>query len=98
MYYWLLFLAIWLLVFVISWFHIGDNHRSNLDYAFMSIPHTMTCRAIAATGVIISHIAGHRFFTPLGGIGVSIFLILSGYGVCESYKRKGLGGVLEKQI
>lgn len=33
---------------------------------------------------------GLRIFTPLGGIGVALFLILSGYGLTESYKRKGL--------
>ena len=31
----------------------------------------------------------HRIFVPLGGIGVAIFLILSGYGLMESYKLKG---------
>jgi len=32
---------------------------------------------------------GLRIFTPFGGIGVAIFLILSGFGLNESYKRKG---------
>ena len=33
---------------------------------------------------------GYRIVTPLGGIGVSIFLFLSGYGLNESYISKGL--------
>lgn len=32
---------------------------------------------------------GLRVFTPCGGIGVALFLILSGYGVSESFKKKG---------
>lgn len=32
---------------------------------------------------------GMRAFTPFGGIGVALFLILSGYGLTESYKKKG---------
>lgn len=35
---------------------------------------------------------GLRVFTPLGGIGVSLFLIMSGYGLEESFKRKGIDG------
>ena len=33
----------------------------------------------------------YRIVTPLGGIGVSIFLFLSGYGLNESYIANGLG-------
>lgn len=43
--------------------------------------------------VILMHSScnfGLRIFTPLGGIGVALFLILSGYGLTESYKKKGL--------
>ena len=31
---------------------------------------------------------GMRVFTPCGGIGVAMFLILSGYGLSESFKKK----------
>lgn len=41
---------------------------------------------------------GIRYFTPLGGIGVSLFLILSGYGLSESFKRKGLDNFLKNKI
>mgnify|MGYP004627064423 CR=1 FL=1 len=62
---------------------------------FMSISHTNICRAVAAIIIILQHVSGGfgiRYFTPLGGIGVAIFLILSGYGLNESYKKKKSGG------
>lgn len=40
---------------------------------------------IAHIGVIFS-----RVFTPLGGVGVYLFLLLSGYGLTCSYKVNGL--------
>lgn len=43
--------------------------------------------------VVIQHCAGGfgtNVFTPFGGTGVAIFLILSGYGLNESFKKKGL--------
>lgn len=42
---------------------------------------------------MIGHIAGTFgtvVFTPLPAMGVSLFLIMSGYGVSESFKKKGL--------
>ena len=43
---------------------------------------------------MLSHFTGNmsRIFTPLGGIGVAMFLILSGYGLNESFKKNGLDG------
>ena len=73
------------------------------SYDYMSFEHTNSCRAVAALIIMLQHVAGKfgfRIFTPLGGIGVAIFLILSGYGLNESYKRKKTGGgkkILEKQ-
>lgn len=72
------------------------------DYKFMSVQHTNICRAIAAIIIIIiiQHVSGGfeiRYLTPLGGIGVAMFLILSGYGLNESYKKKKSGGILEEK-
>lgn len=39
-----------------------------------------------------------RVFTPLGGIGVAMFLILSGYGLNESFKRNGIEGFWMKRF
>lgn len=42
--------------------------------------------------VIIQHVGGDRFYinqlTPCGGTGVALFLLLSGYGLSESWKKK----------
>lgn len=55
---------------------------------------TTAIKGIAILLVIISHIGqfgyGIRMFVPLGGIGVAVFLILSGYGLMESFYRHGL--------
>jgi len=59
--------------------------RENFQYA----------KGIAILLVLISHIgnfSGKTWFTPLGGIGVAIFLFCSGYGVMTSYHAKGLKG------
>ena len=51
-------------------------------------------KGIAILIVIISHFAGRvdasRIFTPLGGIGVAIFLFLSGFGLQQSSEKKGV--------
>lgn len=39
-----------------------------------------------------------RLFTPLGGIGVAVFLIVSGYGINESIKRSGFKNYWVKRI
>lgn len=49
---------------------------------------------------MISHTSSQftRAFTPFGGIGVAIFLILSGYGLNESFKRNGIEGFWKKRF
>lgn len=67
--------------------------RKNQSDIFMDRYHTSQMRGIAIIIIIISHLGGvygTRIFTPLGGIGVSIFLIISGYGLSKSYQSKGL--------
>lgn len=59
------------------------------------VDRTVTMRGIAIFLIILSHIIGLfqiRYATPLGGTGVAIFLILSGYGLRESFSKKGLLG------
>lgn len=48
-------------------------------------------RGIAIILITLGHCAGDftRVLTPLGGIGVAIFLILSGFGLNESLKNRG---------
>ena len=55
--------------------------------------HSQRCKGVAILSVILCHAAGtfgHGkivLFTPLGGIGVSIFLLLSAYGLIESWQK-----------
>lgn len=58
-------------------------------------------KIIAISFVVITHLInliGIRYATPLGGIGVSIFLILSGYGQSESFKKNGLNNFFTKRL
>ena len=54
-------------------------------------------KAFAITIILICHFTGSFFkglttvFTPLGGIGVAVFLMLSGYGLNESWNKKAGG-------
>lgn len=54
--------------------------------------YTTILKGVAIILVLICHFSGNmsRVFTPLGGIGVAMFLVLSGYGLNESYKKNGL--------
>ena len=59
----------------------------------LKVDNTNMLRGLAILMVMLMHSScdlGLRCFTPLGGIGVSLFLLLSGYGLAESFKRKGL--------
>lgn len=84
----ILLCTLWLIGFLFT-------NKQEADYKFMSVQHTNVCRAVAAIIIILQHVSGGfeiRYLTPLGGIGVAIFLILSGYGLNESYKKKKSGG------
>lgn len=68
---------------------------------FLSQYYTTCAKGIAMLMVVLSHIAnswGVRWFTPLGGTGVAIFLILSGYGLCVSHERNGLKEFWKKRF
>lgn len=66
----------------------------------LDIKYTTYLRGIAILLIIIAHFAGGwtRYFTPCGGIGVAIFLFLSGYGINQSYKNNGLSYYFSKKI
>ena len=59
-----------------------------------TIEYTTALRGIAILIIMLAHCFGGftRALTPLGGIGVSIFLILSGYGLTKSAQLKESGG------
>lgn len=62
---------------------------------------TTKMKAMAIIMVVICHVGTTlfgRLFNPFGGIGVSTFLILSGYGLMESFKQHGLDGFWRKRL
>ena len=59
----------------------------------LSYDHTKYIKGIAIVFVLVSHIgnySGKTWFTPLGGIGVSMFLFCSGFGLMSSYRNNQL--------
>lgn len=59
----------------------------------MSKQHFQYLKGLAILAVMTGHIgnfSGKTWFTPLGGIGVAIFLFCSGFGLMKSFQVKGL--------
>ena len=51
--------------------------------------------------IMVGHISGTMHtvaFSPIGGTGVALFLIISGYGLNESYKKNGLTRYWQKKV
>lgn len=94
----LLELAIIYLIFFIVLNVLDDEDQ---DFIFLDKKHSTIIKGIAIILVLTSHmggIFGIRYLTPLGGIGVSLFLIVSGYGLYESYKINGLDNFWKKRV
>lgn len=89
MIYGIVFAIFILFVWVISYFLTGKD-----EHIFMGKNSTNIMKGVAILCVVMCHMMGTFgngivYFTPLGGIGVSIFLILSAYGLNESWNRGG---------
>lgn len=67
---------------------------------YLSKEYTQAIKGVAIFLVVICHIGNNytRLFTPLGGIGVSLFLILSAYGLEMSYKKNKLKNFWYKRL
>lgn len=69
---------------------------------FLDRNYTTALKGVAILFIMYGHCAcfwpGGRLTSPFGGIGVSLFLILSGYGLNESYLKRGLDGFWKKRI
>lgn len=95
----MIFTAFFLLT-ILFLFSIKEKQKEK-SKSFGSFYHTDIFRGIAVFLILISHIgdkSGLRYFTPLGGIGVSMFLISSGYGVYKSYLKNGLQDYFKKRF
>ena len=57
-------------------------------------------KGIAIFIIVIGHIGCNytRLMTPMGGVGVSLFLILSGYGLSLSFSKNGYKHWLRKRV
>ena len=77
-------------------------HPNGKDSLFLDKDYTTIVKGIAIFMIMLGHMAcfwpGGRLLTPLGGTGVAIFLITSGYGLMESYKRVGLKNFWKKRL
>ena len=62
--------------------------------SFLDRSYSQIMKGMAILCVVLCHFMGAfgggvTLFTPLGGIGVAVFLVLSGYGLSESWKFGG---------
>lgn len=72
-----------------------------IDNRVTSRLNTNAYRGWAMLIIMICHVTGEwlfKPFTPLGGIGVAMFLFLSGFGLSESYKKNGLNKFGQKKL
>ena len=86
------YLIITFLIISLIYF-VSFYHRPDKSFDIMAITHTTYIKGFAILLVILSHMGGRfgiRYLTPLGGVGVAMFLICTGYGLSESYKSKVL--------
>ena len=76
-----------LLTILVSFILIKNN---NEKYEFLDIKHSLIIKGLATLLILILHVgnySGMAIFTPLGGIGVSMFLFVSGYGSYKTFKK-----------
>ena len=96
---WLLYMGIYVALVLVPFIIIGVSTQRE-DYTFFDRRSTAAMKKIAILIVVLCHYMGTygegtTIFTPLGGIGVSIFLILSAYGLTKSWSVRGEhGGVV----
>ena len=76
--------------------------RERIEQKILGIEQTQYLKGIAILLIILHHTIGQArettIATPLGGIGVAMFLFMSGYGLQESYKKNKLSGFWRKKI
>ena len=82
-----------IIIIMISLFFISPTNEKEKINKILSFNTSTILRGIAILLVILQHLGGSfgtNLLTPLGGTGVAIFLVLSGFGLNESFKKKGL--------
>ncbi len=96
--YFVLFTAVLLIVYlifgVVDWKHVTP-------YKLMSRMHTNILKGIAIFMIVWGHIGarlGVHNLQFIGGVGVALFLLCSGYGLYTSYQNNGLKNYWKKKI
>lgn len=95
------FLAFNFIVFVLIGGGYLFSNKYNRDYSFFDRTHTTIIKGIGALLVLWGHVAisnGIRGVQFIAGAGVSLFLICSGYGIEESFKKNGLKSFWKNRI
>ena len=89
---------VFVLIFSLS-FIFGNK---SVDRTMFNIEQTEFLKGIAIVLIILCHLIGQThetvIATPLGGIGVAMFLFMSGFGLQESYKKSVLSGFWKKKV
>lgn len=101
----LLLLSLFMLVAIVSGYDYyrkdhGNGGHKFLSNKFLSKDYTTAIKGLAMILIILGHLSWSwtRFFTPFGGIGVALFLIVSGYGLNVSYQKYGLTDFWRKRF
>jgi peptidoglycan/LPS O-acetylase OafA/YrhL len=89
-------------IILVGLFFVLSNHQVvSTECDFGSLTHTGILKGLGVFLVVINHIgarSGYRYFQPFGGIGVSLFLICSGYGLMKSFQRGGFDHYFKHKI
>lgn len=91
----------WLVVLIVSWVGVGNRGGGGGNgFSFLDKNGTLVLKGIAILFILFSHLGGHytRIFTPCGGIGVALFLFISGYGLTKSDEKNGLQHYWTKRL
>lgn len=90
----------WLVVLIVSWVGVGNRGGGMNELTFLDKNGTLVLKGIAILFILFSHLGGHytRIFTPCGGIGVALFLFISGYGLTKSDEKNGLQHYWTKRL
>lgn len=90
-------LLISLFIYILS----SKIFKNEINCELLDKKYSIILKGIAIFFVIICHLGGETgsvIFTPLGGIGVAIFLFLSGFGLKKSYMEHGLNDFWKKKF
>lgn len=93
----LMVIVLWVVLEVWSVFQNKEN--SNIE--FLNKEHTDILKGYAILGVLVGHVGQYSNVNGIeypAGVGVSLFLILSGYGLAMSYSKNGLAHYWTKKI